>query len=132
MRDIALNLKNWDLQIQNGDLLLIEDDLERLQYFKIRCQTFLGEWLTDKDFGIDWLGILPRKPEAIHLASSEVLAVADEMFPGKVEMIRSDWSPSNRKLEVELKIQGQFIGISPLLGGEVAPLSGWIIDFENW
>lgn len=50
-----------NLVIEDGDLVLIEDQDVVAQSLRMLFQTVKGEWFLDTDVGIDYLGILLRK-----------------------------------------------------------------------
>jgi len=62
MTDIALNAVTHDLQICDGDLLLIDQRDRVAQQIKIRLLFFRGEWFLDTEEGVPYFQEIFKKP----------------------------------------------------------------------
>lgn len=66
--DIGLNVKTWDIALNNNDLILI-DNAERIsQQIKISLQFWLGEWFLNSALGVPYLErICVKSPNLQHI-----------------------------------------------------------------
>lgn len=66
--DIGLNVKTWDIALQNNDFILI-DNAERIsQQIKISLQFWLGEWFLNTTLGVPYLErICVKNPNLQHI-----------------------------------------------------------------
>lgn len=66
--DIGLNVKTWDIALNNNDLILI-DNAERIsQQIKISLQFWLGEWFLNSALGVPYLErICVKNPNLQHI-----------------------------------------------------------------
>jgi len=64
MSDIKLDLSTHDIAIENGNLVLVEDDEAVAQNLKIRLQFFWQEWFYDLRLGIPYFrDIFVKNPD---------------------------------------------------------------------
>ena len=52
--DIGLNVKSWDIALNDADLILIDDAARISQQIKISLQFWLGEWFLNDTLGIPY------------------------------------------------------------------------------
>ena len=66
--DIGLDVKTWDIALQNNDFILI-DNAERIsQQIKISLQFWLGEWFLNSTLGVPYLErICVKAPNIQHI-----------------------------------------------------------------
>ena len=66
--DIGLDVKTWDIALQNNDFILI-DNAERIsQQIKISLQFWLGEWFLNSTLGVPYLErICVKSPNIQHI-----------------------------------------------------------------
>jgi hypothetical protein len=58
--------------IENSDLAFVTEDDEVAQSIRIRLRTWLGEWFLDKDYGVNWLGRVFKRPFSQTQARKEI------------------------------------------------------------
>lgn len=84
MIDIQLN-NEWDLNLVNGDLVLLRGADEVCQHIKQRLLTFLGEWFLDLGIGLPWLQQILEKPADLQTVEA-ILQKAIRESPGVLEL----------------------------------------------
>lgn len=104
MSDLALNETTWDLEIENGDLVLLSQDEAIKQLLRQRLGLFLGEWFLDSSKGIPYF-------QSIFIKGAQ-LPILDALFkqviletPGIVELQRFvlDFDQQERTFAIDLK-----------------------------
>lgn len=106
MSDLKLNTSTWDLQITNGDLVLIEDKEALSQYLRQRLQTFLGEWFLNVEEGIPYFQEVMSKGTGLEAISSIFKkAILETAGVQGLESFEIDFDPVNRTLELEFAAQ---------------------------
>lgn len=94
-----------NLVIEDGDLVLIEDQEVVAQSLRILFQTVQGEWFLNTDAGIDYLGIVFRKGAQqseieAHLRS-KILGIPHVQ---EIEKFTAEVDKSSRSLTIEFSV----------------------------
>jgi hypothetical protein len=103
MADLKLS-NTWDLDLYDGDLVIIEDDDALRQFLKQRLQMFLGEWFLDVSKGVPYFQqIMVKKPsfEAVDsIFKTQILET-----PGilELESFELDYIGENRTLTLSFR-----------------------------
>lgn len=71
MIDIELD-DEGNVVLADGDLSLVTEDAEIAQSVRLRLRTWLGEWFLDKDYGVNWLGRIFKRPFSQTIARKEL------------------------------------------------------------
>jgi hypothetical protein len=106
MSDLQLNSSTWDLEIQNGDFVLIEDKEALQQFLKQRLQTFLGEWFLDSSKGVPYFEeILVKRPQ--FEAVDSIFKTQILQTPGiiNLESFEFDYDGPTRALSLSFRAQ---------------------------
>jgi hypothetical protein len=107
MIDFALN--NFDLAIQNNDLIMI-DGAERVrQHLQIKLRLWAGEWFLDTEFGTPYLTDILGKQISLG-ASVAALKKSILEVDGVQTITRFDYTfnRSARNLDVDFDVQTQY------------------------
>lgn len=105
MIDIRLNPGNWDLDLEGGDLVLIQEHEETVQHIRQRLLMFQGEWFLDLEDGLPWLEEILGKPREMAMVEAllkeriqgspgveELTAFGLEEVPGAERTVRVDFT----------------------------------------
>lgn len=103
MSDLTLN-SDWDFQIENADLKIIEDKQALVQFLKQRIQLFFGEWFLDSSLGVPYYQeVLVKSPgrDAVDAVFKKVILET----PGIVELqsFEFDYNNATRTLNVSFR-----------------------------
>lgn len=71
MIDLELD-DDGNVVLSDGDLSFVTDDAEIAQSVRLRLRTWLGEWFLDKDYGVNWLGRIFKRPFSQTIARKEL------------------------------------------------------------
>ncbi len=64
MKDFKIDPATWDLVVENGDFVMVEDADEVAQRVAVALKTHRGEWLFDTDLGLPYREeIMVRNPD---------------------------------------------------------------------
>ena len=103
--DIAMNINNNDLILQDGDLLLIDNAERCAQQILISLRFWYGEWFLNTTEGVPYLEyILIKKPNIAHVR--QVLTEAIEQVEGvqSVDSMTIDFDRQGRRLAVDYAV----------------------------
>ena len=103
--DIAMNINNNDLILQDGDLLLIDNAERCAQQILISLQFWYGEWFLNTSEGVPYLEyILIKNPNIAHVR--QVLTEAIEQVEGvqSVDSMTIDFDRQGRRLAVDYAV----------------------------
>jgi hypothetical protein len=82
--DIQLNQTTHDLEILNGDIVLVDGVEEVAQRIKIELMNIRGEWFRDVNHGADWYkllsksgnkGLIDAQVKTIILSDKDILSI---------------------------------------------------------
>ena len=106
-----------DLDIQNGQLVLIEGQEEIKQHLEQRLRTFLGEWFLDETLGIPYFdnilkkNVIPSEIESIFI--NEIVST-----PGVVRLLTFDLTLDKELRQLNLTFMAETVdGIVEFDGG---------------
>jgi hypothetical protein len=97
--DIKLNETTWDVEIENGDLVILDKSFAIQQHVRQRLWIFEGEYFLDQSEGVPWFrSILKKNPDLF--AVDALLKDRVLNTPGVLELIEFelDYDASARKL----------------------------------
>jgi len=103
--DIAMNINNNDLILQDGDLLLIDNAERCAQQILISLRFWYGEWFLNTTEGVPYLEyILIKNPNIAHVR--QVLTEAIEQVDGvqSVDSMTIDFDRQGRRLAVDYAV----------------------------
>lgn len=105
MYDLALNVKTWDLDIINGDAMLI-DNAERVsQQIGITLRFWLGEWFLNTTDGMPYLEyILVKNPNMNHVRQVISDAIRSVEGVDRTDSLVLDYDSKNRQLYVTYEV----------------------------
>lgn len=100
--DINLAAATGDIEIANGDLVLIYDDDALRQRLKLRLQDVQGDWFRDTTSGVDYFGaILGKYSNLTRKAEFRRVALGTE---GVAQIRTLTLEITNRNLDVTLDV----------------------------
>lgn len=126
MTDLLIDQNTNDLVIENGDWVLITDEVTLCrQAVVMTLKTFKGEWFADSTFGTPWLanennpiqilgkvdkGVLDSKVKTEILSNPEVDSIISytsklDKVTGKLTINVSVLSPSGSTIEIQQPLQ---------------------------
>jgi hypothetical protein len=102
MKDFKLDTATWDLVVENGDFVLVEDADEVAQRVAVALKTHQGEWLFDTDLGLPYREeIMVKNPDLERITGLiRALIIGIEDVTG-ITQLRLNYSGSARTLQVE-------------------------------
>lgn len=105
MYDLALNVKTWDLDIIDGDAMLI-DNAERVsQQIGITLRFWLGEWFLNTTDGMPYLEyILVKNPNMNHVRQVISDAIRSVEGVDRIDSLVLDYDSKNRQLYVTYEV----------------------------
>lgn len=100
MGDLALD-DNWDLEIVNGDLVILDPVSTITQLLRQRLSMFLGEWFLDASKGVPYFEDVLKKDVTLEIIDSILKTVVLET-PGVEDLLSFvlDYDPDGRTFSV--------------------------------
>jgi hypothetical protein len=115
--NLSVNSITGDLDIQNGQLVLIEGQEEIKQHLEQRLRAFLGEWFLDQSIGLPYFDDILKK----NVISSEVESIfINEILstPGVVRLLSFELTLDKGLRQLQLSFLAETIdGIVDFSGG---------------
>lgn len=100
--DLKLAAATGDIEVANGDLVLIYDDEELRQRLKLRLQDVQGDWFRDTTSGMDYFGsILGKFSKLTRQAEIRRVALGTD---GVAQIRALELETTNRNLDVTLEV----------------------------
>lgn len=100
--DLALHYDEWDLAIENNDIILTEGAERIAQQILITLRFWYGEWFLDRTDGVPYLEqILVKNPNLNHIRqilSEKILSVNGVV---SLDALNLDYNPRLRTLLVD-------------------------------
>jgi len=103
MKDILLD-GSGDLLFENGDLVLVEDELELKQAIYICLATNKGEWFLDLEAGLSFKS-LTGKPTDEQIRAAVIEALSQEPRVTLIQAVQVEQDRKNRRLSISFKVQ---------------------------
>jgi len=105
--DLKLDVATNDVEVLNGDLVLLADDGAVRQRLKQRLLLFLGEWFLDASKGVPYYQYILVKNPNMDLVNSSLKAVVLQT-PGILELTSFDYDydSGGRGLTVTCQCKG--------------------------
>ena len=103
--DLALNRGTHDLQLVNGDLLVINNKERIAQQLRVTLWEWLGEWFLDARDGVPYREyILVKNPNMKHIRQvlSESIMKVDGV--NRIDELNLKYDPKNRTLIVTFAV----------------------------
>jgi hypothetical protein len=106
MSDLKLNSTSWDLEIENGDLVIVDHSQAVGQNLRQALSLFFGEWFLDTSAGVPYYqSILLKNPDPASIDG--VLKNAILSVKGVDELLSFDlmYESTTRELRVEYSVR---------------------------
>ena len=103
--DLALNRGTHDLQLVNGDLLVINNKERIAQQLRVTLWEWLGEWFLDARDGVPYREyILVKNPNMKHIRQvlSDNIMKVDGV--NRIDELNLNYNPKNRTLIVTFAV----------------------------
>ena len=103
--DLALNRGTHDLQLVNGDLLVINNKERIAQQLRVTLWEWLGEWFLDARDGVPYREyILVKSPNMKHIRQvlSDNIMKVDGV--NRIDELNLNYNPKNRTLIVTFAV----------------------------
>ena len=103
--DLALNRGTHDLQLVNGDLLVINNKERIAQQLRVTLWEWLGEWFLDARDGVPYREyILVKNPNMKHIRQVLSENIAKIEGVNRIEELNLNFDTKNRTLIVDFSI----------------------------
>lgn len=111
--DLALNRGTHDLQLANGDFLVIDHKERIAQQLRITLWEWLGEWFLDERDGVPYREyILVKNPNIKHIRQVLTENIAKVEGVNRIEELNLNYDTKNRNLIVDFSVdtdEGQIV-----------------------
>lgn len=118
--DLALNTSTWDLDLKNGDLYLVQNVDDVVQYLGQKLKLFLGEWIRDQSAGIPYFDAIYVKgadPKVIDAIFKEAVLSTPGVVSIDTWSLTMDSAARNINLTFSGRSESGAIYFSQNLGG---------------
>ena len=103
--DLALSRGTHDLQLVNGDFLVIDNKERIAQQLRVTLWEWLGEWFLDARDGVPYREyILVKNPNMKHIRQVLSDNIAKIEGVNRIEELNLNFDPKNRTLIVDFSI----------------------------
>ena len=103
--DLALNRGTHDLQLVNGDFLVIDNKERIAQQLRVTLWEWLGEWFLDSRDGVPYREyILVKNPNMKHIRQVLTENIVKIEGVNRIEELNLNFDPKNRTLIVDFSI----------------------------
>ena len=103
--DLALSRGTHDLQLVNGDFLVIDNKERIAQQLRVTLWEWLGEWFLDARDGVPYREyILVKNPNMKHIRQVLSDNIAKIEGVNRIEELNLNYDPKNRTLIVDFSI----------------------------
>lgn len=103
--DLALNRGTHDLQLVNGDFLVIDHKERIAQQLRITLWEWLGEWFLDARDGVPYREyILVKNPNMKHIRQVLTENISKVEGVNRIEELNLNYDTKNRTLIVDFSI----------------------------
>lgn len=111
--DLALNRNTHDLQLVNGDLMVINHKERIAQQLRITLWEWLGEWFLDARDGVPYREyILVKNPNMKHIRQVLSEHIMKVEGVNRIDELNLKYDPKNRTLIVDFAVdtdEGQIV-----------------------
>jgi len=111
--DLALNRGTHDLQLVNGDFLVIDHKERIAQQLRITLWEWLGEWFLDARDGVPYREyILVKNPNMKHIRQVLSEHIMKVEGVNRIDELNLNYDPKNRTLIVDFAVdtdEGQIV-----------------------
>lgn len=107
-RDLKLNPDTWDLEIENGDLVLISGSEGVAQEVKFGLQMWRGEYFADLNAGIRWQEILGEKYDETFIRQQLTDYIVSVPQVAELVSLVLDFNNTARELTITFRIRTEF------------------------